>query len=690
MAIPRSPSDRHPAFAALSLDQRLGKIEKALEHSRIRPAISGITGSGFSNSADRKIAGNGTDSGPGKSVPDGPAKQQVALAGPDGEAAATLLREAKRQGSQTLYHLSARALKRWMETGQRGMGRLFDDAEMMELTRAFAATLATSDLLGRARIREQQEDENGRSISSRAGEDNRHNLRRAGSSDSRSQQNGRSPAHGFDPAVQQYTEQDLFTPAMRVFHSFADQAPLKPFAPAKALAYFKRLVPSLDVHPERFGDLQQRKAFTLAHKTGLEMVKRVQDAITKAMETGKNINGSAIDDILDNVGVGKQNDSYSEMCFRTNMQDSYQSGAIEELHHPDVINDFPAWQWLGIRDGRQRHSHEIHFDKYYPNTVTFHQVRDRNGYDGFNDRCNFRPVHKAEWQRLQEKGIGFATFSEIRGDSLQKNQRRISQVDGGRDSGEANERINSGLPDKFSEQLELAIYREWQSQPSGFPSSLAGLHVWRPLGGKGGGNARLVSVAGRRYVAKDCDGVSAEQQDAAEKVYTILGIPVPKGRFYPEKQVRLQEWIEGVPYSQIVADDPEKARGLRDAIRRGFLADVLLRNIDAIGNGDNILVVPEGYAFRVDFDRTLAQRGPLTADVDARRLTKPGPKDPPLNKYLYGDIDEREVQEQLLEVLKRRGQIVQAMPEGLRQAMEDRIEVLRGGGMKMKEGGEWR
>lgn len=212
-----------------------------------------------------------------------------------------------------------------------------------------------------------------------------------------------------------------FTPRPRAFARFDEEGKIKPFPPARALAYFRKLVPSMRVTPERFGPENQRRAFTLAGRTSLTIRGLVQKAIADTLAEGNVPKGEAlVKSLLERVGASRKNPQYAEMVFRTNMIDAYQKGAQEELQDPEVLPDFPAWQWVAINDNRLRDRHrKLAFDeqgrpRYYPSSVTFQQVRDHHGYDGYNDRCNFRPIHKAEWARLAARGARFSSFSEGR------------------------------------------------------------------------------------------------------------------------------------------------------------------------------------------------------------------------------------------------------------------------------------
>jgi hypothetical protein len=94
------------------------------------------------------------------------------------------------------------------------------------------------------------------------------------------------------------------------------------------------------------------------------------------------------------------------MVFRTNATDSYNVGSDAERQDPDVIEEFPTWEYLGIDDGRQGKDHQPHFGKYYPASATFNEVR---GDRPFNCRCGQRPVGRAEWARLQSQGAKVET-----------------------------------------------------------------------------------------------------------------------------------------------------------------------------------------------------------------------------------------------------------------------------------------
>jgi hypothetical protein len=281
---------------------------------------------------------------------------EVAPAGVDGVQAARLMQAAKEHGSKVLYYLSQRATKRLL--ADPNADHFFNADEQSALRNAIAATTSSAELLGRSRIRERA----------------RHVLEaQAGAS--------------------QFAESD-------VFHAFAEPPP--PLPPRRAIEYFQRLVPELNVDPQRFGPLQQRRAFTMAARADQVLLDRVKGLIQTGLESGQP-GGMAprIEHLLDDAGVSPANPQYSDMVFRTNMMDAYTPGAQEELQTPDMQELFPAWQYLGIRDGRQGKDHEPHFSLYFSNEVMFGEVR---GERVFNCRCSPRPIDKFEWAKLQDQG----------------------------------------------------------------------------------------------------------------------------------------------------------------------------------------------------------------------------------------------------------------------------------------------
>jgi len=184
-----------------------------------------------------------------------------------------------------------------------------------------------------------------------------------------------------------------------------DDNPIRPLQPLKALEWFRSLFPEIGAKQADWLKDIQKRAFSLAVTTEESVLRRVHDVIAEALEHGKAAKGpELIQEILDRAGVSPANPQYAEMVFRTNMMGAMNRGVQEELK--EVADDFPVWRWDGISDGRQRHTHEVHFGCYFPSKVTFEEVRDseKGEFDGHNDRCTPSPIWKRDWARLQAAG----------------------------------------------------------------------------------------------------------------------------------------------------------------------------------------------------------------------------------------------------------------------------------------------
>jgi len=127
---------------------------------------------------------------------------------------------------------------------------------------------------------------------------------------------------------------------------------------------------------------------------------------------------AAVNAALDAAGVSPRNPQYADMVVRTNMMSAYNDGATAELQDQDVIDEFPVWLYLGIKDGRQGKDHEPKFGRYYPSSASFADVRgprtasfaDVRGPRTYNCRCTFAPIYRIEWQRLQAGGAKVSAF----------------------------------------------------------------------------------------------------------------------------------------------------------------------------------------------------------------------------------------------------------------------------------------
>lgn len=285
----------------------------------------------------------------------GHASGEVALAGQDGKELARLIRASKARGVKVMADVMGFALARY-----KGVGPVLTRPDLDRLSDAFAAVNATAELLGRSRVRE---------VAGRA----------------------------------KLWEGSHKGPPDAPFSSFADAPAGVIVSPGQAVEYFTSLHPELGVDPRRFGQSLRRQAFTLAESTNQVLTKKVQQLIANSMwnSAGSAEATAKIRQALEDAGVSPKNPQYAEMVFRTNAMDAFQQGVYEEGRSPDVADLFPAWEYLGIKDGRQGKDHEPKFGRFYPASASFAEVR---GDRPFNCRCSMRWVDSFEWEDLQRQG----------------------------------------------------------------------------------------------------------------------------------------------------------------------------------------------------------------------------------------------------------------------------------------------
>ena len=146
----------------------------------------------------------------------------------------------------------------------------------------------------------------------------------------------------------------------------------------------------------------------MAEATERSILEKVQSLILDKLVSGQGWGQAAgeIESILNAVGVTPTNPQYAQMVFRTNAMDAFNVGQeIEVTEHPEVKDFFPAFEYLGIRDGREGEDHRPKFGKYYPSSLSFQHVR---GPRVWNCRCSPRYVDKYEWDDLKNRGERFS------------------------------------------------------------------------------------------------------------------------------------------------------------------------------------------------------------------------------------------------------------------------------------------
>lgn len=255
--------------------------------------------------------------------------------------------------TNVLYEITRSAVERMLQTGESpGIG-LYDEDEEAKLQATLQEVWGTSYLFGESQMQLRAE----QAIEANA---------------------KKKPLRSTDP-----TDLSTFGDSLPVF-TFDDI--LDNLIPKTALDYFMGLVPSLDIDVMRFGELLERKAFTLAAATSERMLGQVQKSIGAFYQGGKVIGrgktglAGEINDILNNAGVTPKNPQYAEMVARTNLMDGMTTGL--QKRQQAVKDTFPAWKYSSIatkegkpRDGRTRPTHAARNGMIFPVDIPFTEVR---------------------------------------------------------------------------------------------------------------------------------------------------------------------------------------------------------------------------------------------------------------------------------------------------------------------------
>lgn len=357
----------------------------------VRYSSIAICGGGANNSDDEDDAAVAAFAeSPGPSLQ----TNLVAASGQDERRVLKLLQTARETGVKLLTDLARQGLIQGLASRE-STNFIWTPDQQIQLAGFFTSLLATGEMLGRARIRLRAD-----------------------------QWIRRGRAIGF-------AEPTDFS----VFSAVPGLMPAE-----EALRYFNSLVPSLIVNPQRVLPSLQRSAFTLAVTTQhqiakqvqnviagatkverdltpeeqakqVDTVKQVQNVLADGLHTGRSGNASAqlVDDILKAVGLSPKSPQYAENVVRTNSMDAWNVGQDRERQTPEMMVAFPVFQYVGIADGRERSWHAIHFDKYFPSSMSFVQVRDSEKVSPWNCRCSQIPIDRNTWRDLLEQGAVMST-----------------------------------------------------------------------------------------------------------------------------------------------------------------------------------------------------------------------------------------------------------------------------------------
>jgi SPP1 gp7 family putative phage head morphogenesis protein len=346
-------------------------------------------------------------------------EKAVALAGRDGQRAGELLDGVRANGLKVMQELTEQAVRRLLaDDDPLNETTLFNADELVRLQDSIASAIAAGDMLGRSRVRRLAEhytskehakpEEHGTYGMFRCNRcggvafdgDPTQGLRYRGSA--KCVNCGlASPARSLQ-RIESYSE-DFDGRDPQPFETFDEAIPA--MSPTHAVEYFRRLVPAVDVNPERYGRYLDRRAFTLAVDADEVLLDKIKKVILEQLQTGQNLDPVGdLQIIMDKAGVTPKNPQYADLVYRTNMMDAYVQGQQHEYGTPEMQEMFPAWEYHAVPDERSRPHHAARNGLLYPSVASFQEVRGTDASDVINCRCGFSPIHRRVLERRMAAG----------------------------------------------------------------------------------------------------------------------------------------------------------------------------------------------------------------------------------------------------------------------------------------------
>lgn len=134
------------------------------------------------------------------------------------------------------------------------------------------------------------------------------------------------------------------------------------------------------------------------------MLERLQtlmrQLLVTAVEEGQTFRefAASVEDGTAPLGISKQDPSYLQTVFRTNVQSAYGAGRFRAMTDPDVMEARPFVQYRTVGDARVRPAHaKLHNLVFRINNPEWHRIAPPNG---FNCRCSAVTL-----DREQAKGL---------------------------------------------------------------------------------------------------------------------------------------------------------------------------------------------------------------------------------------------------------------------------------------------
>jgi len=420
----------------------------------------------------------------------------------------------------------------------------------------------------------------------------------------------------------------------------------------------KTLNVNTNVLKQQYGPGIAKTLDKFASKVETKVRKKVGELIMAGSPTKQAV--EELREMLDDMGAGGVKETALETVFRTQLQTAFNAGRWQEDQDPDIQEILWGYKYVTAGDDRVRESHMAWDGVTLPKDHEFWLTHWPP--NGWNCRCQVIPIFDERKIVEPDEDImpdeGFEGNAGILfGDFSRRATKPVFSLE-----------YN---PDQPRDERG-----QWASGPSGVVNTV------KQLGGSTG--ARLVKDSkGKQWVAKGGGSPGhAKNEYHANKVYDAMGVSVPDSHFYQQElHTEYKSPGEYKPLAELKGEQREQALA---TIRERFVADAMLGNWDVVGQDeDNILVhtLDPSDVLRVDNGGTFDYRaqggdkgdawnGDLK-ELDTMRSVTKGPAG-----KIFSEVTDEDIQKQGHALLKKKDEIMAAVPDKHKAVMEQRFKTL--------------
>ena len=406
----------------------------------------------------------------------------------------------------------------------------------------------------------------------------------------------------------------------------ATVAPLN-LPPSEAIAWFRAKGYKIGFDWRDVWKEEHRRAFTVAKAMRQDLLADIRSELDKALAEGRTLadfrrdltptlqqkgwwGRKAITDPktgkIGKVPLGSPR--RLRTIFDTNIKQAYNAGAWKRFQQNKERRPFLKYQ--AVRDDRTRDQHAAWHGVIRPVDDPFWQTH--TPMNGWGCRCWLVSTTEREMKRRGEK-ITEAPPVSTR-PWLNTRTSETLQVPVGIDPGfDYNPGGGRTLAvNKAARASRAKLKKATEAElPEAVPVLTEAAALHKRIGDKPGGSIRGGIYKGKdgvdRIVKFYDDPAQAYGEAAANRIYDRLGLAVPESVLVRMKDGKLALATTKISIKGQLGLEPTKAQAKQ--VLKGFVADVLTGNWDAVGqSGDNIVIGPRGKLFRIDQGGTLLFR----------------------------------------------------------------------------------